>query len=161
MKFIRSLDNEHSWLQEMMLLVSVDDFGKDLIGVQRLRKKHQRFQSELLSHETIILQMFSQGKSLDSFENRAYISIVQEKCDSSDLYLKRLQSITSNRTRMLFQSESYQQFSANVQEEESWLSEKLNTLAILENIDNIEVLHKNSVEFEAFASDIQVIVCVE
>lgn len=156
LKYIRSLDNESSWLHENMLLTSVDDFGKDLIGVQRLRKKHQRFQSELLSHKNMIFQLVSQGKSLDIIKNQSYTSIIEEKCEANELYSKRLQTISNNRTQMLIQSESYQQFSANIQEEESWLSVKSSTLSILENIENIEVLYKNSVEFEAFASDIQV-----
>ena len=156
LKYIRSLDNEHSWLHEKTLLTSVEDFGKDLIGVQRLQRKHQRFQTELVSHVNIILQLDSQGKSLDTFDNLTYPSIIQEKCDTNDLYLKKLQIIASNRAHMLIESESYQQFSANIREEDSWLSEKLNTLNILDSIDNIEALHKSSFEFDAFASDIQV-----
>jgi len=36
------------------LLVGSDDYGRDLTGVQNLRKKHKRLEAELSSHEPSI-----------------------------------------------------------------------------------------------------------
>ncbi len=36
------------------MLVGSDDYGRDLTGVQNLRKKHKRLESELASHEPTI-----------------------------------------------------------------------------------------------------------
>ena len=37
--------------REKKLLASSEDYGKDLTGVQNLRKKHQRLEAEMNSHE--------------------------------------------------------------------------------------------------------------
>ena len=37
--------------REKQLLASGDNFGRDLTGVQKLQKKHQRFKDELDSHQ--------------------------------------------------------------------------------------------------------------
>jgi len=41
-------------LREKKLLVGSDDYGRDLTGVQNLRKKHKRLEAELSSHEPSI-----------------------------------------------------------------------------------------------------------
>lgn len=40
--------------REKKLLVGSEDYGKDLTGVQNLRKKHKRLDAELTSHEPAI-----------------------------------------------------------------------------------------------------------
>ena len=41
-------------IREKKLLVGSADYGKDLTGVQNLRKKHKRLDAELSSHEPAI-----------------------------------------------------------------------------------------------------------
>lgn len=41
-------------IREKKLLTSSEDYGKDLTGVQNLRKKHQRLEAELNTHEARI-----------------------------------------------------------------------------------------------------------
>ena len=48
--------------REKKLLVGSHDFGKDLTGVQNLRRKHQRLVTELKAHETRILAVVETGK---------------------------------------------------------------------------------------------------
>lgn len=40
--------------REKKLLVSSEDYGRDLTGVQNLRKKHKRLEAELGAHEPAI-----------------------------------------------------------------------------------------------------------
>lgn len=42
------------WSREKKLLVSSEDYGRDLTGVQNLRKKHKRLEAELAAHEPAI-----------------------------------------------------------------------------------------------------------
>ena len=42
------------FIREKKLLTSSEDYGKDLTGVQNLRKKHQRLEAELNNHEARI-----------------------------------------------------------------------------------------------------------
>lgn len=43
-----------SIFREKKLLVSSEDYGRDLTGVQNLRKKHKRLEAELGAHEPAI-----------------------------------------------------------------------------------------------------------
>lgn len=52
--FNRDIADEESWIKEKKLLVGSDDYGRDLTGVQNLKKKHKRLESELASHEPTI-----------------------------------------------------------------------------------------------------------
>ncbi|KAF6721700.1 Spectrin alpha chain, non-erythrocytic 1 [Oryzias melastigma] len=53
-QFFRDLDDEESWIKEKKLLVGSEDYGRDLTGVQNLRKKHKRLEAELGAHEPAI-----------------------------------------------------------------------------------------------------------
>lgn len=46
--------NSFSSIREKKLLVSSEDYGRDLTGVQNLRKKHKRLEAELGAHEPAI-----------------------------------------------------------------------------------------------------------
>ena len=59
----RDIADEESWIKEKKLLVGSDDYGRDLTGVQNLRKKHKRLESELASHEPTIQVCCSQTLS--------------------------------------------------------------------------------------------------
>ena len=48
--------------REKKLLVSSEDYGRDLTGVQNLRKKHKRLEAELGAHEPAIQV---RGSSID------------------------------------------------------------------------------------------------
>lgn len=41
-------------VREKKLLVGSDDYGRDLTGVQNLRKKHKRLEAEIENHEPSI-----------------------------------------------------------------------------------------------------------
>ena len=43
-------------------MVSSQDFGKDLTGVQNLRRKHQRLITELKAHEPVIMGVVETGR---------------------------------------------------------------------------------------------------
>lgn len=48
--------------REKKLLVGSDDYGRDLTGVQNLRKKHKRLEVEIENHEPSIQVSFSLGE---------------------------------------------------------------------------------------------------
>lgn len=50
--------------REKKLLVSSDDYGRDLTGVQNLRRKHRRLDNELASHENQVQLVRSKGVEL-------------------------------------------------------------------------------------------------
>merc|ERR1719431_1123241 len=68
-QFFRDIADEESWIKEKKLLVSSDDYGRDLTGVQNLRKKHKRLDAELASHEPAIQSVQEAGEKLMGVSN--------------------------------------------------------------------------------------------
>ena len=157
LRYINSLDQEESWFKEKILLTGVEDYGKDLIGVQRLLKKHQRFETEFQSHEVRIARLLQFGESLS--HSRTDENLQSEICQKSEnikLLLGELKSKSVNRDVLLHDSEAFQQFSANTSEEDSWLMEKLASLETAVADESIEVIQQRLSRLEAFNSDLQV-----
>lgn len=50
-------------------MVSSDDYGRDLTGVQNLRKKHVRLEAELAAHEPTIEAVQEAGQKLMAESN--------------------------------------------------------------------------------------------
>lgn len=82
-------------------MVGSQDFGKDLTGVQNLRRKHQRLVTELKAHEPRILAVVETGQKFiaenDPNENeiRARSQNLMEKWDelnklAEERYVKHL-----------------------------------------------------------------------
>uniref|UniRef100_A0A8C9W526 Spectrin alpha chain, non-erythrocytic 1 n=1 Tax=Scleropages formosus TaxID=113540 RepID=A0A8C9W526_SCLFO len=137
-QFFRDLDDEESWIKEKKLLVSSEDYGRDLTGVQNLRKKHKRLEAELAAHEPAI-QVRTGAQSF------GYIP--------SCLCPKPLAQGLGQR---LEESLEYQQFVANVEEEEAWINEKLNLVASEDYGDTLAAVQGLLKKHEAFETDFTV-----
>merc|ERR1719187_3080528 len=121
-QFFRDIADEESWIKEKKLLVTSDDYGRDLTGVQNLRKKHKRFESELGSHEPAIQQVQEAGKQLIDVSQLGGVEIEQRLKQLNDVWVE-LKEMASNRGRKLEESITYQQFLSKIEEEEAWISE--------------------------------------
>ncbi|CAB1318921.1 unnamed protein product [Coregonus sp. 'balchen'] len=139
-QFFRDLDDEESWIKEKKLLVSSEDYGRDLTGVQNLRKKHKRLEAELGAHEPAIQSVQDTGKKL-SDDN----TIGQEEIE------QRL-----GQGQRLEESLEYQQFVANVEEEEAWINEKLNLVGSEDYGDTLAAVQGLLKKHEAFETDFSV-----
>uniref|UniRef100_G1S752 Spectrin alpha chain, non-erythrocytic 1 n=1 Tax=Nomascus leucogenys TaxID=61853 RepID=G1S752_NOMLE len=105
-QFFRDMDDEESWIKEKKLLVGSEDYGRDLTGVQNLRKKHKRLEAELAAHEPAI--------QVRRLWRRLWLIFF-------------LSPVI--RGQRLEESLEYQQFVANVEEEEAWINEKMTLVA--------------------------------
>ena len=126
-QFLRDIDDEEAWIKEKKLLVGSDDYGRDLTSVQNLRKKHKRLDAELATHEPAIQAVQETGAKLieESDINTADIKARLEQLDRS---WEELKQMANNRGKKLDESYTFQQFSANVEEEEAWITEKQHLL---------------------------------
>lgn len=109
-------------------MVGSDDFGRDLTGVQNLRKKHKRLEAELNSHEPSIQNVQDIGEKLMA-ESNLMIDEIQNKLQQMATSWDELKTMASNRGQKLDESLAYQQFVANVEEEEAWITEKQHLLS--------------------------------
>jgi hypothetical protein len=58
-------------------VVASDDYGRDLTGVQNLKKKHKRLEAELASHEPAIQAVQEAGEKLMDVSNLGVPEIEQ------------------------------------------------------------------------------------
>ena len=89
-----------------------DDYGRDLTGVQNLRKKHKRFESELGSHEPTIQQVQEAGAQLIDSSHLGGDEIEQRLKHLSDVW-EELKGMAQSRDKKLKESITYPQFLAN------------------------------------------------
>lgn len=154
-QFYRDVDDEESWIKEKKLLTSSEDYGKDLTGVQNLRKKHQRLEAELNTHEARIQAVLLCGRKFID-EGHSSSDEIKARCDQLQENWDELKNLAEQRQHKLDESLEYQQFSANVGEEESWINEK-NTLVGSDDYgDTLAAVQGLLKKHEAFETDLEV-----
>ncbi|XP_069604162.1 spectrin alpha chain, non-erythrocytic 1 isoform X3 [Ranitomeya imitator] len=154
-QFFRDLDDEESWIKEKKLLVGSDDYGRDLTGVQNLRKKHKRLEAELAAHEPAIQGVLDTGKKL-SDDNTIGKDEIQQRLAQFVEHWKELKQQASARGQRLEESLEYQQFVANVEEEEAWINEKMTLVASEDYGDTLAAIQGLLKKHEAFETDFTV-----
>ncbi|KAJ8346496.1 hypothetical protein SKAU_G00278970 [Synaphobranchus kaupii] len=154
-QFFRDLDDEESWIKEKKLLVSSEDYGRDLTGVQNLRKKHKRLEADLGTHEPAIQSVQDTGKKLSDYNTLGQEEIQQRLAQFME-HWKELKDLATARGKRLEQSLEYQQFVANVEEEEAWINEKLNLVGSEDYGDTLAAVQGLLKKHEAFETDFTV-----
>ncbi|XP_060267732.1 spectrin alpha chain, non-erythrocytic 1 isoform X6 [Ovis aries] len=154
-QFFRDMDDEESWIKEKKLLVSSEDYGRDLTGVQNLRKKHKRLEAELAAHEPAIQGVLDTGKKL-SDDNTIGKEEIQQRLAQFVEHWKELKQLAAARGQRLEESLEYQQFVANVEEEEAWINEKMTLVASEDYGDTLAAIQGLLKKHEAFETDFTV-----
>uniref|UniRef100_A0A2K5R8N0 Spectrin alpha chain, non-erythrocytic 1 n=1 Tax=Cebus imitator TaxID=2715852 RepID=A0A2K5R8N0_CEBIM len=154
-QFFRDMDDEESWIKEKKLLVSSEDYGRDLTGVQNLRKKHKRLEAELAAHEPAIQGVLDTGKKL-SDDNTIGKEEIQQRLAQFVEHWRELKQLAAARGQRLEESLEYQQFVANVEEEEAWINEKMTLVASEDYGDTLAAIQGLLKKHEAFETDFTV-----
>jgi spectrin alpha len=82
--------------REKKLLVGSDDYGRDLTGVQNLRKKHKRLDTELASHEPQVQLVREKGEQLMATSNVGRPEIEQRMLGLEQSW-NEIRALTGNR----------------------------------------------------------------
>lgn len=151
-QFFRDIADEESWIKEKKLLVSSDDYGRDLTGVKNLHKKHKRFENELAAHEPNIQAVQEAGQNL-ILESNIGKQEIENRLNALEQSWIELKDMTAVRENKIEQSLSYQQFLVRVEEEEAWISEKQQLLSIDEYGDSMASVQGIRKKHEAFEND--------
>ncbi|XP_071948314.1 spectrin alpha chain, non-erythrocytic 1-like isoform X2 [Antedon mediterranea] len=154
-QFYRDIDDEESWIKEKKLLTSSDDYGRDLTGVQNLRKKHKRLEAEINSHEQSI-QVVSESGHLLIQEVTAAPEQVQQRLDQLDTNWNELRTLAADREHYLDDSLAFQNFCANVEEEEAWVNEKQSLMNSDDYGDTLAAVQGLLKKYKAFETDLGV-----
>ncbi|GFT44789.1 spectrin alpha chain [Nephila pilipes] len=154
-QFFRDIADEESWIKEKKLLVSSDDYGRDLTGVQNLRKKHVRLEAELAAHEPTIEAVQEAGQKLMA-ESNLGVPEIELRLKNLDKAWQELKKMTSDRGIKLNESLAYQNFLAKLEEEEAWISEKHQLLNVEDYGDTMAAVQGLLKKHEAFEIDFAV-----
>ena len=122
-QFCRDLDDEEAWIKEKKLLVSSEDYGRDLASVQNLRKKHKRLDAELQSHEPAVQQLQDIAQKLLT-ESNIGTRDIEKRVEQLSSNWNELKELSNQRGDRLDQSLKYQNWLATLEEELSWINEK-------------------------------------
>ncbi|XP_046986663.1 spectrin alpha chain isoform X3 [Schistocerca americana] len=151
-QFFRDIADEESWIKEKKLLVGSDDYGRDLTGVQNLKKKHKRLETELASHEPAIQAVQEAGEKLMDVSNLG-VPEIEQRLKLLNQAWAELKQMAATRGQKLDESLTYQQFLAKVEEEEAWISEKQQLLGVEDYGDTMAAVQGLLKKHDAFETD--------
>ncbi|XP_011879275.1 PREDICTED: spectrin alpha chain isoform X1 [Vollenhovia emeryi] len=151
-QFFRDIADEESWIKEKKLLVGSDDYGRDLTGVQNLKKKHKRLEAELGSHEPAIQAVQEAGEKLMDVSNLG-VPEIEQRLKLLNQAWAELKQLAATRGQKLDESLTYQQFLAKVEEEEAWITEKQQLLSVEDYGDTMAAVQGLLKKHDAFETD--------
>lgn len=151
-QFFRDIADEESWTKEKKLLVGSDDYGRDLTGVQNLKKKHKRLEAELASHEPAIQAVQEAGEKLMDVSNLG-VPEIEQRLKALNQAWSELKNLAATRGQKLDESLIYQQFLAKVEEEEAWITEKQQLLSVEDYGDSMAAVQGLLKKHDAFETD--------
>lgn len=154
-QLFRDIADEESWIKDKKILVNSDDFGRDMIGVQNLRKKHKRLESDLAAHEPAILAVQDAGQKL-MVESTLGTQETEQRLQLLENNWQELKRLAALRGTKLEESLVFQQFIARVEEEEAWISEKQQLLSVQDFGDTMAAVQGLIKKHGAFEVDFTV-----
>lgn len=99
-QFSRDIEEEMQWIKEHRPLAESSDFGKSLVGVQNLQKKHQALLNEITSFEGNIQSADQSAKDLMLYDHFASSSIEELNTGLQHRW-KQLKLLAAGRTQKL------------------------------------------------------------
>uniref|UniRef100_H0W5L2 Spectrin alpha chain, erythrocytic 1 n=1 Tax=Cavia porcellus TaxID=10141 RepID=H0W5L2_CAVPO len=154
-QFFRDLDDEESWIEEKLLRVSSQDYGKDLQNVRNLTRKHKRLEGELVAHEPAVQNVLDMAENLKDKVSVGQEEI-QERMDRFVEHWEKLKELAKARGLRLEESQQYLQFMEDAEEEEVWIREKEAVAARGDSGDTLTATQNLLKKHEALASDFAV-----
>uniref|UniRef100_A0A7E4VTH7 Spectrin alpha chain n=1 Tax=Panagrellus redivivus TaxID=6233 RepID=A0A7E4VTH7_PANRE len=154
-QLLRDIDEEESWIKEKKLLVSSDDYGRDLTGVQNLKRKHRRLDNEVASHEPQVQLVRSKGLELMQATGMAGPEI-QKRMQTLEDSWEQIRNLAGDRKKKLEESEAFQNFLGRLEEEEAWLNEKQQILSSSNFGDNMAAVQGLLKKHDTFEVDLNV-----
>ncbi|GAB1285753.1 Spectrin alpha chain, erythrocytic 1 [Apodemus speciosus] len=154
-QFFQDLDDEEAWIEEKLLQVSSQDYGRDLQSVQNLLKKHKRLEGELVAHEPAVQNVLDTAESL---RDKAAVGKeeIQERLAQFVQHWEKLKELAKTRGVRLEESLQYLQFMENAEEEEAWLGEKYALVSRGDSGDTLAATQSLLKKHEALENDFAV-----
>ena len=124
-----------------------------MTGVQNLKKKHRRLEAELNSHEPQIVAVQEAGQTLMDVSKHGSDEIRDRLARLEELW-RELRDLSKVRERKLEESIVYQNFLARIDEEEAWVSEKVQVMSNSDLGQNMAAVQGLLKKHDAFETDL-------
>lgn len=127
-EYARDVEDELHWLSEKELIAGSGDLGNSLMSVQRLQKKHQSLEAELISREPVVASLASRAAAMvrsGHFASEKIETLSKELQEK----LTHLRDLACIRKLRLLDAVESQMFYAEAAEAEQWIKEKHPQLA--------------------------------
>jgi spectrin alpha len=153
-QILRDIEDELAWIKEKERLAASTDFGKDLTGVQNLQKKHLAFDAELKGHEGRIFAVVDAATALIKTGHYATDELTHKSQDLEQQWAQ-LKALSEARRHKLGEAVEFQLLRTGLDEEESWINEKLSAMANDDVPDTLSGAQALVKKHEAFEGDLQ------
>ena len=134
-RYVKDIHDALLWLKEKIALVSVAEFGKSLVEVQSMMKRHQLLEADVANHNTVVKALIEKGEQLiksNHQQSQEIEGLVQELALRRD----QLRDASSLRKLRLDDALQSQQFFIQCHEMNSWIVEKDLMVSQKIHIDN-------------------------
>ena len=122
-QFLRDVEDVLQWIKEHRPLAESADYGKSLLGVQNLQKKHQTLLNEISSyHGNVDAVKSSSGELLDS--DHFASDVISEQTAEVEHKWRQLQLLSGQRTHKLADALKAQSYYQDVTEADVWMNDK-------------------------------------
>lgn len=151
--FTRSLDEFNTWMDEMELHLSSEDYGKDLPAVNNLIKKHQVLEADVAHHADTIEQFKSQDQKFLKSDHFMKDDLHEKAMHAIKRYHSLHEPMTI-RNDNLEDSLLLHQFLRDAEDEMQWLAEKEPLAASKDLGSNLTAVQTLQKKHQALESEI-------
>lgn len=122
-QFLRDVEEVLQWIKEHRPLAESADYGKSLLGVQNLQKKHQAVLNEISSYQSNIDSIKTSSEGLLDSGHFASDRIAEQTTDVNHKW-RQLQLLSGQRTHKLADALKGQSYYQDVTEADVWMNDK-------------------------------------
>ena len=122
----RDVDEAKDWIMEKDEILSTEDVGKDLRGVQGLQRKHEGLERDLAALENKISQLGENAKKLKENHPES-TEVITTKLEEIHMEWRAIQVKVRKRKEALLDSYDFQRFMTDYKDIECWI-EQVKTL---------------------------------
>ncbi|XP_071961269.1 spectrin beta chain, non-erythrocytic 1-like [Antedon mediterranea] len=126
-QFSHDVENELQWIVEKLPQASDDDYGGNRYAAIMLLRKHDKFESELVSHQLVINKVIEKGNFMTTIHQNSCKVIEGKFSELENAWESLLKHVSGRRQQLKFANEA-QKFFADADEIEEWVSEKSSLL---------------------------------
>ena len=133
--YVKDIHDALLWIKEKIALVSVSDFGKSLVEVQSMMKRHQLLEVDVANHDSTVKSLTDKGEQLVR-SNHQQSPEIEKLMEELTRRRQELRDAASLRKLRLDDALQSQQFFIQCHEINSWIIEKDLLVSQKIHIDN-------------------------